>query len=74
MRATWWRSATGTPRGAVDLVSPQTAHFPKGASGFAYTVKLSDIAKDPDRPYVGITVSTSPAAGSGNNSFAVVCR
>ncbi|MFJ2958435.1 hypothetical protein [Streptomyces sp. NPDC087270] len=74
VRATWWRSATGTPRGAVDLVSPQTAQFPKGASGFAYTVKLSDVAKDPDRPYVGITVSTSPAASSGNNSFAVVCR
>ncbi|WP_202234335.1 hypothetical protein [Actinacidiphila reveromycinica] len=74
LRATWWRSATAGPQGAVDLVSPQTVQFPTGSTSFTYSGKVSDVAEDRSRPYVGITVATSPEAASGNNSFAIVCR
>ncbi|WP_335970446.1 protein kinase domain-containing protein [Streptomyces sp. CA2R106] len=74
LRAVWWRSSTPNPQGSVQLVSPQTAQFPKGGRSFTYSGKVSDIAPDRDRPYVGITVSTSPAAASGDNSFAIACR
>jgi hypothetical protein len=74
LRAVWWRSSTPDPQGSVPLVSPQTAQFPEGGKSFTYSGKVSDIGPDRDRPYVGITVSTSPAAASGDNSFAIACR
>jgi hypothetical protein len=74
LRAVWWRSATGTPQGSTDIVSPQTSPFPKGAKSFTYSGKVSAITPDPAHPYIGVTVSTTPAAAAGNNSFAVVCR
>jgi hypothetical protein len=72
LHLTWWRSATGRPQGAVTM-APQTAQFPKGATSYTFTDKLSFIT-DRNHPYVGLTVSTAPAADSGNGSYGVGCH
>jgi serine/threonine-protein kinase len=72
LHLTWWRSATGRPQGAVTM-APQTARFPKGATSYTFTDKLSFIT-DRNHPYVGLTVSTAPAADSGNGSYGVGCH
>ncbi len=72
LRLTWWRSATGKPQGAVTL-TPQTARFPKGSTSYTFTDKFS-FRTDPKHPYIGITVSTDPAARSGNGSYGVGCH
>lgn len=72
LHLTWWRSATGKPQGAVTQ-TPQTAHFPKGAVSYTFTDSFTFKA-DAAHPYVGLTVSTDPAAASGNGSYGVGCR
>ncbi|WP_405591222.1 protein kinase domain-containing protein [Streptomyces sp. NBC_01190] len=72
LHLSWWRSATGTEQGAV-RITPQTARFPKGATSYTFTSNFSFTA-DAKHPYVGVTVSTDPAAGSGNGSSRVGCN
>ncbi|MEU6854195.1 hypothetical protein ABZ901_30235 [Actinacidiphila alni] len=72
LHLTWWRSATGSPQGAVDL-RPQTAHFPKGAQSYSFNDQFT-FTTDPKHPYIGLTVSSDPAASSGNNTFRAGCH
>ncbi|MYS22079.1 hypothetical protein GA0115240_13791, partial [Streptomyces sp. DvalAA-14] len=72
LHLTWWRSGTGGPQGAVTM-NPQTAKFPKGATSYTFTDKLT-FTPDAKHPYVGLTVSTDPAAAAGNGSYGVGCR
>lgn len=72
LHLTWWRSANGKPQGAVKM-APQTATFPKGATSYTFTDKLT-YAADQKHPYVGLTVSTDPGADSGNGSYGVGCH
>jgi len=72
LHLTWWRSATRSPRGSVIVNSPQTAQFPKGSQSYTFTDRLT-FTPDGARPYIGLTVSTSPTAASGANSFGVGC-
>jgi hypothetical protein len=72
LRLTWWRSGTGSPQGAVTM-TPQTAKFPKGAKSYSFMDTFTFTA-DPKHPYVGLTVSTDPAARSGNGSYGVGCH
>ncbi|SEG27125.1 Serine/threonine protein kinase [Actinacidiphila yanglinensis] len=73
LHATWWRSANGTPQGAITMTSPQAGHFPKGSTSFTFTDKLS-FTPDPAHPYIGLSVSTDPAAKFGDHSFRAGCR
>jgi hypothetical protein len=68
----WWRSATRSPQGSVTIDGPQTARFPKGAQTYTFTDRLAFTVND-SRPYIGLTVSTTPAAASGAGSFGVGC-
>ena len=72
LHLTWWRSASGKPQGAVTM-TPQTAKFPKGATGYSFTDKFTFKA-DQGHPYIGLTVSTDPAAAAGNGSYGVGCH
>lgn len=72
LHLTWWKSATGKPQGAVTM-PPQTARFPKGSRSYTFTDNFT-FTPDPAHPYVGITVSTDPAAASGNGSIGVGCH
>ncbi|WNI14103.1 serine/threonine-protein kinase [Actinacidiphila sp. ITFR-21] len=72
LHLTWWRSSTGRPAGAATM-TPQTARFPKGATSYTFTDTLT-FTPGGSRPYVGLTVSTDPAADSGNGSYGVGCH
>lgn len=72
LHLTWWRSATRTPQGAVTM-APQTARFPKGARSYTFTDSFT-FTTDRQHPYIGLTVSSDPAADSGNGSFEVGCH
>ncbi|MFC4035032.1 protein kinase [Streptomyces polygonati] len=69
---TWWHSSKAGPQGSVTM-SSQTARFPKGATSYTYTDKLT-FTPDPKHPYIGLTASTDPAAASGNGSYGVGCH
>ena len=73
LHLSWWRSATGRPQGAIPMAAQQTARFPKGATSYTFTDKFS-FTPDRSHPYVGLTVSTDPAAASGNGTYGVGCR
>ncbi|MFF7154683.1 protein kinase [Streptomyces sp. NPDC008139] len=72
LHLTWWHSATGKPQGAVTLAR-QTAQFPKGAQSYTFTDRYT-FTPDRDHPYVGLSVSSDPAADSGNGTYGVGCR
>jgi hypothetical protein len=72
LHLTWWRSATGSPQGAV-MRPQQTAHFPKGAQSYTFTDSFT-FTPDGAHPYVGLSVSTDPGAASGNGSYKVGCH
>jgi hypothetical protein len=72
LHLSWWRSATRSPQGSVAVNGPQTARFPKGAQSYTFTDKLT-FTPNSARPYIGLTVSTSPAAAAGSGSFGVGC-
>jgi hypothetical protein len=55
------------------MTAPQTTRLPKGATSFTYTDKLS-FTPDPAHPDIGLTVSTTPTAATGNNSFTAGCH
>lgn len=71
LHLTWWRSATGKPQGAT-AQTPQDVKLPKGPTSYTFTSNFS-FKDNPGHPYVGVTVSTDPAAATGNSSSTVVC-
>jgi hypothetical protein len=74
LKLTWWRSDAGRQRDASPMSPTQTAKFPAGASSYTFTGNFSFRA-DARHPYVGVTVTTDPAAGSGNGTTKFqVCR
>jgi hypothetical protein len=72
LHLTWWRGAGASPQGAV-MMTPQTARFPAGSVSYTFTDSFTFTA-DSRHPYVGLTVTTDPAAASGNGSYQVGCR
>ncbi|WP_037915387.1 hypothetical protein [Actinacidiphila yeochonensis] len=72
LRLTWWRGATRNPQGAA-TTAQQTATFPKGATSYTLTDTYT-FTSGVGRTYVGLTVSSAPAAAAGESSMAVDCR
>lgn len=72
LHLTWWRSASGGPQGATSS-TPQTTEFPKGSTSFTFTSNFT-YKQTADRSFIGVTVSTDPAASVGNGRSVVVCR
>ncbi|WP_225849299.1 serine/threonine-protein kinase [Streptomyces sp. HPF1205] len=66
----WFHSATKDPRGGA-TVSTQSVRFAEGQRSFTATYSY-DFGGGDTYPYWGLTVSTTPAADSGNGSYQVV--
>jgi eukaryotic-like serine/threonine-protein kinase len=69
LKLSWFHGSS--PRVAGTTVSTDTVSLPKGktqiSNRYTHTFAVPD-----SQPYLGVTISTSPAADSGNGSFAAI--